>query len=417
LEVQDLPKKRAFGEGTIYENKKRGRWEGQFTYIDPSTGENKRKLFTGKTQKEVSHKGKRFLQDIENGLLPDADKITLGYWLVRWLADYVKPNVRIKSYEKYEACINSYVCPKIGHVGITKIKAPDVQKLLNDLLANGGRKKTGLSTSTVRATRRYLSMAFDKAVQIGLLSKNVIKSTTPPRLVKEEIRPFTEEQVNKLLAVAKEGEYFYFGVKQRRQPSPDNEYHKAMAYTVVALALSTGMRLGEVFGLKWSNIDFEKNTVYVQRALVSSNTKGMIFEDPKTKGSKRKISITSQVINTLKEYQKEQDQFADYLGDKFMNQFDLLFTNSYGKPVDTSNFTTRYFKKMLAQAELDRTFSFHDLRHTHATLLLRQGVNIKVISERLGHSTINMTLDTYSHLMPDMQETAVIALEGILNIR
>ena len=110
-------------------------------------------------------------------------------------------------------------------------------------------------------------------------------------------------------------------------------------------------------------------------------------------------------------------QFANMMGDKFDNKEGLVFANIAGNPVDTSNFTKRVFKRMLGQANLDRGFSFHDLRHTHATLLLKQGVNIKVISERLGHSTVTMTLDTYSHLMPDMQETAVKALEGIFNIR
>ncbi|MEG6586711.1 tyrosine-type recombinase/integrase [Dendrosporobacter sp. 1207_IL3150] len=411
-----MPKKRAFGEGTIYENKKRNRWEGQFTYIDPSTGETKRKLLTGKTQKEVSKRGKKFLQDNEDGLLPNVDKITLGGWLESWLTDYIKPNVRIKSFEKYQSCLNSYIQPRLGHISIAKIKAPDVQKVLNDLLLNGGREGTGLSTSTVRATRRYLSMALDKAIQVGVLSRNVVKATTPPRLVKDEIKPFTEEQANKLIAVAREGEYFYFGVKQRKKNTPDHEYHKAMAYMVVSVALSTGMRLGEVFGLKWSDINFVTKTIYVQRALVSSNTKGMIFEDPKTKGSRRKIPVMDQVINALEKYQNKQACYANLLGDKFENQYKLLFTNTWGKPVDTSNFTTRYFKKMLAQAELDTKFSFHDLRHTHATLLLRQGVNIKVISERLGHSTINMTLDTYSHLMPDMQGTAVSALEKMFKL-
>lgn len=417
LEVRRMAKKRAFGEGTIYENKKRDRWEGQFTYLDPTTGKTKRKLITGKTQKQVSAKGKKFLQDMENGLLPDADKVTIHQWLDCWLTDYIKPNVRIKTFEKYESCLNNYIRPSLGHVSIKKIKAPDVQRVFNDMLASGGKTKTGLSTSTVRATRRYLSMAFNKAVQVGILARNIVKVTDAPRLVKEEIRPLTEEQATVLLQTAKEGEYFYWGVQQRRKPTRSNEYHMAMAYMVVSLALSTGMRLGEVFGLKWKDIDFERNTVNVQRALVSSNTKGMIFEDPKTKGSKRRIPVTTNVKKTLERYQKEQELFANFLGDKFNNKESLLFTNLWGKPVDTSNFTSRYFKKMLMQAELDREFSFHDLRHTHATLLLRQGINIKVISERLGHSTVAMTLDTYSHLMPDMQETAVKALEGMFEIR
>ena len=174
-----MAKKRAFGEGTIYENKKRNRWEGQFTFTDPSTGKSKRKLITAKTQKEVALRGKQFLQEIQDGLLPNADKLTLGEWLDCWLTDYIQPNVRIKSYEKYEACINTYIRPKLGHVAIKKIKAPDVQQVLNELSATGGRSGTGLSSSTVRATRRYLSMAFNKAIQVGILPRNVISATTP----------------------------------------------------------------------------------------------------------------------------------------------------------------------------------------------------------------------------------------------
>ena len=111
-----MAKKRAFGEGTIYENKKRNRWEGQFTYIDPSTGKTKRKLVTGKTQKEVASRGKSFLQDIEKGLLPDAATMTLAEWLDCWLTDYIKPNVRVKTYEKYEDCLYGYIKPALGHL-------------------------------------------------------------------------------------------------------------------------------------------------------------------------------------------------------------------------------------------------------------------------------------------------------------
>jgi len=153
------------------------------------------------------------------------------------------------------------------------------------------------------------------------------------------------------------------------------------------------------------------NTINVNRALVSTNTSGMKFEAPKTKGSKRKIPIPAKVMKSVEQYQKQQAWFANILGDKFENKENLVFTNSFGKPVSTPNFLKRYYKRMIEQAGLDKTTCFHDLRHTHATLLLKQGVNIKVISERLGHSTVNMTLDTYSHLMPDMQQTAVTALD------
>jgi integrase len=403
---------RAAGEGTIYQNEKRGRWEGQFPYNDPETGKTKRKLIIGKSQTEVSIKGKAFLRSIEDGLLPNSDKLTVWRWLQRWLEDYIKPNVRIKSYEKYESCLKSYIKPTLGEVIITKLKAPDVQKVFNEMLTKGGKKKQGVSTSTVRSTRRYLSMAFEKAVQVGVISKNIIKATDPPRQVKREIQPLTEEQASMLLKTAKEGEYIYYGCKQRQKPDQSTEYLKAAAHTAVLLALNTGMRAGEVFGLKWSDVDFAKNTVKILRSLVASNH-GVHFEDPKTKGSRRKVPITNAVKKALQKFQKEQQWFANALGDQFNNEENLIFPNSAGKPFNTTDFTARFFKRMILQAGLNREFCFHDLRHTHATLLLKQGVNIKVISERLGHSTIQMTLDTYSHLMPDMQQTAVKALEEL----
>lgn len=152
---------------------------------------------------------------------------------------------------------------------------------------------------------------------------------------------------------------------------PVSEYHKAMAYTAVLVALNTGMRLGEVFGLKWSDIDFNKNAINVQRSLVSSSTKGMIFEDPKTKGSKRRISVTEKLKKALERFRAEQTLYANIIGDKFINEERLVFASVTGKPSDTSNFTTRFFKRMLEQAGLDRSFKFHDLRHTHPTLLLK----------------------------------------------
>ena len=402
---------RAAGEGTVYYNEKLTRWEGQFPYTDPQTGKTKRKKITGPSQKEVAAAGKKFLQGIEDGLLPDANKVTVWMWLDRWLTDYIKPNVKIKSYEKYESSLRNYIKPTLGERFITKLKSPDIQKLLNELLVTGGVKKTGISTSTVRVTRRYLIMAFDKAVQVGILARNVAKQTDPPRLVKEEIHPLDEQQVKKLLATARKGDYIYYGIKQKQKPGVDTEYLKAVALAAVILALNTGMRLGEVFGLKWDDISFTDSAVNVERSLESSRTQGLIFQEPKTKKSKRRIPITKAVKNVMKKFQKEQEWYANSLGDIFDNEENLVFPNAYGKPMNPSNFASRYFKRMVKQAGLDDSFSFHDLRHTHATLLLKQGVNIKVISERLGHSTITMTLDTYSHVLPDMQATAVKVLE------
>lgn len=387
--------KRGHGEGSLEWDKSRECYFVKVTYIDPATGDTKRKKLKGTTKKAESLKiGQKWLQELEGGLLPDANKTTLWEWLDRWLQDYAKPNLRVKSFDKYEGCLRCYVKPSLGSIPMCKIKSPDIQRLLNRLLNEGGKLGSGISTSTVKATRRYLSMALDQAVKVGLLTKNVVKDTTSPKLVKNEIQVLTKEQTMVLLAVAKE----------KRQPP----------YIAVLLAVSTGMRLGEVFGLKWECLDLNKGIVYVRRALITSHkiSGGEWFQEPKTAKSRRQIPLPAEVTQELRKYKEWQDEHKKQLGDKYENN-GLVIANIFGRPVNTSNFTTRYFKELLVGAGIERSVKFHDLRHTHATLLLLEGIHPKVVQERLGHSTVTMTLDTYSHILPDMQDTAVKALDGL----
>jgi len=391
-------KERSNGECTVFERHDRpGTWRGQAVWINPATGKKVTKSFDCSTgtdrqrKKEALAKAQKWLEQVQGGLMPDADKVTVGEWIDRWLQDYVKPNVRIKSYDKYEGCLCDYVKPKFANMQLSKIKEPDLQRFFIWLLNQGGRKGQGLSTSTVKATRRYLSMCFDQAIKSGILMKNVVKDTKPIKLVTKEIMPLDKEQAAALTRVAKEtGE---------------------MQYIAVLLALATGMRLGELFGLKWDCVDIDNGIIQVKQALVTSKS-GQLFQEPKTAASRRKIPLPTDVIKELKKYRKWQEWQRHLLGDKWEDN-DMVLANNFGRVVDTSNFTSRYFKKMLVQAGIDRSVKFHDLRHTHATLLLLLGVNVKVVSERLGHTSIKMTLDTYSHVLPDMQETAVKALEGL----
>lgn len=400
----DKDTRRGHNEGTARFNDSRDRWEARFSYTDPRDNEVKRKMFTAESRPKALAKGREFIKSLEDGLLPDADKLTLEVWIDRWLEDYAKPKVRIKSWEKYRSSLAYVKNSKFAKVFLPRIKAPDLQSFFNQLLIDGGREKVtiiegkevkekkGLSSSTVRGVRRYLTLCLDQALKSGLLVRNPVKATIQPKLITEEIHPLSVEQAESLKAVAKvTGE---------------------VPNTVILLALNTGMRLGEVFGLMWSDIDMTKGTIHVQRSLVTSTTKGQIFEDPKTAKSKRKIPIPKTVLKELQKYKKWQEWQQHLLGDRWTDM-GLVIANITGRPYDTSNFTSRVFKKMLDNAGIDRGFKFHDLRHTHATLLLRQGVNAKVVSDRLGHSTITMTLDTYSHLLPDMQETAVSALEAL----
>ncbi len=296
---------------------------------------------------------------------------------------------------------------------ITKITVPEMQKFLNDLLVSGRQEGTGLASVTVRNIRRYLISCLDKALAIGLLTKNVVRMTDAPKMYKEEIHPLTEKQIENLLSVAKAGEYIFVGTKQRQKPTIDNLYLQLAAYNIVMVALNTGMRIGEVLGLKWSDINFKDKIIHVQRSLSATASQGLLLEEPKTKGSRRQIPVSAHVIENLQMFQEKQEHFANLIGDIFQNEEHLVFCNSFGNLMSPSNFSSRYFKRMLKLAGIDSSFTFHDLRHTHATLLLQQGINIKVISARLGHSSITITLDTYAHLMPSMQEVAVIVLNNL----
>lgn len=402
------------GEGTVFERPDRpGVFRAVFSYNDPETNEPKRKTFDRPSKREALAAGRKWVEQLGSGLLPDADKITLWQWLERWLADYVKPKVRTKSYAKSESCLRLYIKPYLGNSLMIKIKSPDVQRVFNRLMVDGGeetvkiiddkevREKKGVSTGTVRVTRRYLIMALDQAVRVGLLTKNVIKETEPPKLVKQEIHPLNKEQAAALTAAAKAAAD---SAKKARTV-------KESAYMAILLGLGSGMRLGEIFGLKWDCVDLEKGIIYVKRALETGQTK-KIFLDPKTPKSRRQIPLPVDVAKELRSYKKRQDWYKHLLGDKWEDN-DLVITNQFGRVLDTGNFTNREFKKLLCEAGINKPVKFHDLRHSHATMLLLAGVHPKIVSERLGHSTVQMTLDTYSHLLPDTQETAARALDGL----
>lgn len=389
--------KRCNGEGTTYEDKKRNLWICEHTYIDQETGESKRKKLAAKTKKLAVAKGKEFIQGIENGLLPNASKITVGIWVERWLTDYAKPRVRPRTWEKYKSCLECYILPKLKNILLKDLKSPDIQRHFNNLLKNGRRDGKNLSSSTVRGTRRYFTMCLDGAIKAGLLTRNVVKQTDPPKLIKKEIAVLSTDQIETLMVHAK---------------NVSNSYMQKVMPMIIQLAIHTGMRQGEIFGLQWNDIDVAGQCLYIQRSLAYIVGEGFVLQDPKTKSSRRKILLMSEDIIALQEYQAWQNSYQLGLGNKYKFQ-DLLFSNIFGGPLDTGNFVSRYFKPLLKDAGVNDGFTFHDLRHTHATLLLRQGVNPKIVQERLGHSTISITLDIYSHVLPDMQGAAVDALTKV----
>ncbi len=426
------PKDRGNGECSVYERKDRpGVWRGQAVWKNPATGEDVIKRFDCSTgterqrQREALNKAQDWLRKVQGGLLPDADKVTLWEWLERWLKDYVKPKVRVGSYLKCESCLRLYIKPYLGKMLLCRLKSPDVQRVINQLLIDGGREKVkkvddqeikekqGIATGTVRVTRRYLAMALDQAVKVGLLTRNVIKETEPPKLTKKEIHPLNKKQAAELMTVA----------KAAMEAATEEKTIRDSAYMAILLALATGARLGEILGLKWDCVDLDRGIIFIRRVL-DLKQKGGVFNEPKTARSRRQIPLPADVAKELKRYKTRQEWQKHLLGDKWEGcgedeaqdkeeDSGLVITNHFGRPLSASNFEGRYFKPYLVQAGISKTVKFHDLRHTHATLLLLDGVNVKVVSERLGHSSVQMTLDIYSHVLPDMQEGAVKVLDGL----
>lgn len=393
-----MTSKRANGEGTVYERKDRpGSFRGEFNYRNPDTDKVDRKIFTGKTRKDVLAAGKKWIASRESGLVSAAEKITLGEWIDRWLKDYAKPRVREKSYEKYEGCLRLHVKSRLGDVRLAALREPDITRMFNELLESGACRvddvgvHPGLSAITVKNTRRYLCMCLDQAVRSGLMRRNEVKDTKAPKVEKQKVKALTAEQANALLKFAREkGPIVHMGI---------------------LLALSTGMRRGEIFALRWEDVDLIAGTVTVSQSVTTAGGK-VIWGKPKTASSLRKIPLPPDVTAELRKYKKWQTEHRLIMGDKW-EYTGLVVANMYGRLNNPNNFTIEHFKPLLKKANIPADVKFHDLRHTHATLLLQQGVNIKVVAERLGHSKATMTMDVYSHVMPDMQDAAVKALTGM----
>ena len=386
--------RRSNGEGTIYFNKKTQTYEGQFYYEDPITGEKKKKKLSGKSLKIVNKRGKDFLAQMKqerDEVLASQSKIeTVGDWMNEWLESYIKPSVRIKTYERYCCSINNHIVPYIGSIGLDRLTAEDIQSMMNEMLTKGSRNGTGLSPRTVNTARRTLKSALDKALHLRKIDYNPVDATKASKTEKAEINILSRPQAKKLLEIAKS--------------------YDQTAYMAILLALSTGMRIGEIFGLLWENVDFNAKILYVKQSLVSTNHGYRLEPSPKTKAGYRQIEPPRRCIESLKAHKVWQDEQKS-IG---LNQYQdngLVISKDNGGYKDPSRFTYATFKKLLEMADIDTTVRFHDLRHTHATWLLEKGVHPKVVAERLGHSSIRITLDTYSHVIKGMQKIAVSKLD------
>lgn len=385
--------KRGNGEGTVYYNEKRKRYEGKLVYADPLTRIKKRASFTStESAKNVLGQMKLFKNKLDQGLLHVDDKMTLGQWLEYWLENYKKNTVRLKTYERYDLDIKKHIVPYLGNIPLQNLTTDLLQRHLIYLLDKGGEVKAGLSPRSVNSTRRLLIQSLEDAVDLGYLLKNCARRTKPMRTQRVNFMVLSHEMAARLIEVAKEYNY----------PS----------WIVIVLALGTGMRLAEIFGLSWNCIDLENKKLVVVQSAVKTKHGTVLQQDLKTTNSRREIPLPRFVVEALKEYKAWQEMTIPNM--KKYNDQGFVVTNNRGNIMHPATFSYHVFKQiLLVRAGISNKLRFHDLRHTHATWLLEAGVNVKVVSERLGHANIRITLDTYAHVLKTMQGEAVTALDNI----
>jgi integrase len=374
-------KQRGNGAGTVYPRKnKDGKVIG---YRGSYIVNGKRYYVSAKTKTETEQKLRQSMTDADRGLTFDAGGLRLGDYLDRWLKDSVQDTVRDTTFERYEQIVRVHIKPILGPLKLKNLTPTHVRGLYKEKLQS-------LSPRTVQYIHVTLHKALKQAVSDGLIPRNVTEAVKPPQIRREEIHPLTPEQVKTLLDTAR---------GDRLE-------------TLYVLAVHTGLRQGELLGLKWDDVDLEAGTLQVRRTLTTAKG-GPVLSAPKTKGSRRSVGLSQTAVNTLRSHLERQLEEIDRAGSSWLEN-GLIFASETGEPLERRNVSKYQFKKLLKRAGLPDV-RFHDLRHTCATLLLGSNVNPKIVSEMLGHATIAITLDTYSHVLPNMQNEATKALEDALS--
>jgi len=345
----------------------------------------KRKYIYGKTRQEVAEELSKALSDRASGFVFDAGTLTLGRYLDSWLSHSVHGSVRQRTFERYEQIARVNIKPTLGRMKLKALTPTHVRGLYQEKLDDG------LAPRTVQYIHTTLRKALNEAVQDGLIPRNATDAVKAPSPAKKEINPLSPEQARAFLEMAS-GDRFE---------------------ALYVLAIHCGLREGELLGLKWDDLDLEAGTLSVRRTLSETKDVGRIFEPPKN-GKGRNIQLTSSATEALRGHLQCQLDEIERAGDRYQDQ-GLVFPSRAGTPMNAKNLTARSFKPLLVKACLPHSVRLHDLRHTCATLLFRRGVHPKIVQELLGHATISITLDTYSHVLPNMQGEAVAAMESVLS--
>ena len=380
-----MAKKRANGDGSI-RKRKDGRWEGRYVVgHDPITGKMISRNVLGKTQAEVKAKLRTAIENSKRLDYTQTGKYTVGQWMDEWFEAYAKVKVRPSSHQTYKGYIENHIKPNIGDIPIEKLTSLQLQKFYRLLLTEGRiprieseKQPRGLSAKTVRNINQVISSAMDMAVRHKLILSNPTEGCELPKVEHREMKTLPAEQLGAFLREAKES-----GV-----------------YELYYLDLATGLRRGELLGLKWEDVDLQNGVIHVRRQV--ARVDGEVKELPlKTKNSYRNISISQDAVAMLTEM--EAHRSSDY-----------VFPSSTGGPISPDS-VNNMLHRVLKRAGLP-SIRFHDLRHTFATLALQNGVDIKTVSGMMGHFSAGFTLDTYAHVTTSAQKEAARTMGNVLAV-
>ena len=336
---------------------------------DPGTGKKRYHSESVKgTMADAERRLTEILREMDTGSPPvSSGRVTVGEYLEGWLRDPMEFRVRSRTLEGYRLHVRGNILPRIGSVRLDRLTPLQVQEMESGLLRSGGRDGLGLSPQTVLHVHRILSSALKHALQLGLVPRNVATAVSPPRVRRYEARTMTWDEAGRLLQTVT----------------------NPLFHTVFLLALHTGLRRSELLGLQWRDLDLDGKFLSVRRGLVQLSSGTLEVTEPKS-GRGRVVTLTEESVRSLKAHRGRQPGDGHF-----------VFCYSGGAPLNPVG-VSRSFHRAARKAGLDG-LRFHDLRHTHATLLLAEGVHPKVVSERLGHSSIAITVDTYSHVFPTVQ--------------
>lgn len=371
----------ANGGGSI-RKRSDGRWEGRYTLgFDPKTGKQAQKSIYGQTQKEVRQKLTFITAQIDAGTYIEPSKMKTAEWLHVWLQDYIG-NVKPATIKSYTDHVNLNLIPYIGKVQLGKLTAPMIQQTYNTLL-----REKGLSPKTVKNVHGVLHRALEQAQKLGLIRNNPTEAVILPRIEKMQIKPMEDNQLATFLNAIK-----------------GHPFENLFFVTVF-----TGLREGEVLGLTWDCVNFERNLLFINKQHSKIKGTGEYGFSSLKNDKPRTIEAAPAVMDVLRRQKEQQEQWAEDFKGLWDNSDKLVFTNEIGRYL--CNYTVyKAFKKVVRDLGMEH-LRFHDLRHTYAVNSLKSGDDIKTVQGNLGHHTASFTLDTYGHVTDGMRHASASRMD------